>query len=75
MFVIVAIIAVIGAVAGGYLMERREFAVLIQPAELVIIGRAASATILIANPAHILDKTVGCILACISGRVIPRTST
>jgi chemotaxis protein MotA len=59
MFVIIGIIVVIGAVAGGYLMEHGKMAVLIQPAELVIIGGAAIGTILIANPPHILKKIVG----------------
>src|SRR6185437_13356221 len=36
-----------------------KMAVLIQPAELVIIGGAAIGTILIANPPHILKKIVG----------------
>ncbi len=39
-----------GATIGGYLMEHSVLAVLVQPAELVIIGCAALGTLLIANP-------------------------
>lgn len=50
MFAIVGIVIVIGAVIGGYLMEHGHLAVLLQPAELVIIGGAAFGTLFIANP-------------------------
>jgi chemotaxis protein MotA len=56
MFVIIGIVVVIGAVAGGYLMEHGNLKVLIQPAELLIIGGASLGTVLIANPVHILKK-------------------
>ncbi len=59
MFVIIGIVVVIGAILGGYLMEHGNLRVLIQPAELVIIGGAAIGTVLIANPLHILKKIVG----------------
>ena len=54
MFAIVGILVVFGAIAGGYLMEKGILAVLMQPAELLIIGGAAIGTILIANPRHVL---------------------
>jgi chemotaxis protein MotA len=54
MFVIIGILVVFGAVVAGYLMEHGNLKVLIQPAELVIIGGAAIGTVLIANPLHIL---------------------
>jgi len=59
MFVIIGIVVVLGAVVGGYLMERGNLRVLLQPAELVIIGGAAIGTVLIANPPHILKKIAG----------------
>lgn len=62
MFVIIGIVVVIGAVVGGYLMEHGHLAVLIQPAELVIIGGAAIGTVLVANPLHVLKKIVGGLL-------------
>jgi chemotaxis protein MotA len=58
MFVIIGIVVVIGAIVGGYLMEHGNLKVLIQPAELLIIGGAAAGTVLIANPLHILKKIV-----------------
>jgi chemotaxis protein MotA len=58
MFAIIGILVVIGAVVGGYLMEHGNLKVLVQPAELVIIGGASLGTVLIANPLHIL-KTIG----------------
>jgi chemotaxis protein MotA len=62
MFVIIGIVIVIGAILGGYLMEHGNLKVLIQPAELVIIGGAALGTVLIANPLHILKKIAGGLL-------------
>lgn len=62
MFAIVGMLVVLGAVLGGYLMEKGNLLVLVQPAELVIIGGAAVGTLLIANPTHIL-KAIGAGLA------------
>jgi chemotaxis protein MotA len=59
MFVIIGILVVFGAVVGGYLMEHGNPRVLLQPAELIIIGGAAAGTVLVANPVHILKKIVG----------------
>jgi chemotaxis protein MotA len=59
MFVIIGIVVVIGAIIGGYLMEHGNVRVLLQPAELLIIGGAAIGTVLIANPLHILKKIAG----------------
>src|SRR5437764_10912077 len=58
MFAIIGIVVVIGAILGGYLMEHGNIKVLIQPAELLIIGGAAAGTVLIANPLHILKQIV-----------------
>ncbi len=54
MFVIIGVFVVLAAVVGGYLLEHGIMAVLIQPAELVIIGGAALGTILTANPPSVL---------------------
>ena len=59
MFVIVGIVVVFGAVVAGYLMEKGNLKVLLQSAELVIIGGAAIGTVLIANPLYILKAIVG----------------
>src|SRR5215471_9183908 len=50
MFAILGILIVLGAIAGGYLMEHGNLLVLLQPAELVIILGAAIGTIVVANP-------------------------
>ena len=39
MFAIIGIVVVFGAVIGGFLMEKGHMAVLLQPAELLIICR------------------------------------
>jgi chemotaxis protein MotA len=56
MFAIIGFVVVLGAVLGGYLMEHGKIGVLMQPAELLIIGGAAIGTLLIANPLPILVK-------------------
>src|ERR1035438_8442198 len=50
MISIVGIIIVLGAIAGGYLMENGKFLVLVQPAELLIIFGSAVGTVVVANP-------------------------
>jgi chemotaxis protein MotA len=67
MFSIIGILVVFGAVVGGYLMEKGNLLVLLQPAELVIIGGAAAGTVLIANPLHILKKIVAGITGVFTG--------
>jgi chemotaxis protein MotA len=56
MFAIIGIVVVFGAVVGGYLMEHGNLRVLLQPAELLIIGGAGIGTVLVANPLHILKQ-------------------
>jgi len=73
MFVIIGIVVVIGAILGGYLMEHGNLKVLIQPAELVIIGGAALGTVLFANPLHILKKLVGGIAGALKGSPYGKT--
>src|SRR6202142_1081726 len=59
MFAIIGILVVFGAVAAGYLMEHGNLKVLMQPAELIIIGGAAIGTVLVGNPLHIIKKIAG----------------
>jgi chemotaxis protein MotA len=59
MFAIIGIVVVFGCVVAGYLMEHGNLKVLIQPAELIIIGGAAVGTVLIANPLHIIKQILG----------------
>jgi chemotaxis protein MotA len=67
MFTIIGILVVFGAVVAGYLMEHGNMLVLVQPAELIIIGGAGIGTILIANPVHILKKLTGGITGTFKG--------
>ena len=67
MFSIIGIVVVIGAIMGGYLFEHGKVAVLIQPAELIIIGGAAIGTLLIANPLPVIMKLMKMVLGVIGG--------
>jgi chemotaxis protein MotA len=67
MFAIIGIVVVIGAVIGGFLMEKGQLLVLVQPAELVTIGGAALGTLLVANPMHILKGVVSGLIGVLKG--------
>lgn len=67
MFAIIGILVVIGAVIGGYLMEHGHLEVLVQPAELVIIGGAALGTLLVANPLSIIKGVFGGMIGVLKG--------
>jgi chemotaxis protein MotA len=67
MFAIVGILAVFAAVIGGFLMEKGHIAVLLQPAELLIIAGAASGTLLVANPIHILKGVLAGLAGVLKG--------
>lgn len=74
MFVIIGIVVVFGAVVAGYLMEHGNLKVLLQPAELIIIGGAAIGTVLIANPMYILKAIAGGIGGVFGGSNSARTN-
>ncbi len=67
MFPIVGVLVVLGAIAGGYLMEKGNLLVLMQPSELIIIGGAALGTILIGNPLHVLKSIAGDLMQAFKG--------
>ena len=67
MFAILGIVVVFGAIVAGYLMEKGNLLVLMQPAELLIIGGAAIGTLLIANPLPVVIRIFKGILATLSG--------
>ena len=54
MFIIIGILVVLGCVVGGYLMIDGPLAVLMQPAELIVIGGASIGALLAANPVKML---------------------
>lgn len=61
------IVVVLACIAGGYLIEKGNLLVLMQPAELLIIGGAAIGTVLIGNPTHVLKEILGNVLQVFKG--------
>ena len=56
-----------GCIAGGYLMEKGNLLVLMQPAELLIIGGAALGTVLIGNPLYVLKGILSGVIQVFKG--------
>jgi chemotaxis protein MotA len=67
MFAIIGIVIVFAAVIGGFLMEKGHMAVLIQPAEVLILGGAAIGTLLTANPMHIIKGVASGLTGILKG--------
>lgn len=67
MFSIIGILVVFGAVLGGFLMEKGPLLVLMQPSEFLIIAGAATGTMLVGNPIHILKKLIGSLMLVLKG--------
>jgi len=67
MIPVIGILVVFGCIAGGYLMEKGNMLVLMQPAELLIIGGAAMGTVLIGNPLYVLKAIIGGVLQVFKG--------
>jgi chemotaxis protein MotA len=67
MFVVIGIIVIFGVIVNGYLMEHGNLLVLLQPAELVIIGGAAIGTVLVANAPRILSKILKGVASAFGG--------
>jgi len=75
MFAVIGIFVVFEAIVGGYLMEKGNLVVLLEPAELLIIAGAASGTLLIANPPHILTAIVKGMAGAFTGSRYTRGGT
>jgi chemotaxis protein MotA len=73
MFAIIGIVLVFGAVIGGFLMEKGQMAVLVQPAELLIIAGAATGTLLVANPIHIIKGIAAGLMGVLKGSAFGKT--
>ena len=58
MFTIIGIAVVFTAVLGGFLLERGNPYLLLQPAELLIVGGAAAGITLVANPPAVIRKMI-----------------
>jgi chemotaxis protein MotA len=73
MFAIIGILVVFGSVIGGFLIEKGHMTVLIQPAELLIIAGAASGTLLVANPIHIVKGIASALPSVLKGSPFDKT--
>jgi chemotaxis protein MotA len=67
MFAIIGIVVVFGAVIAGFLMEKGQMGVLVQPAELVIIAGAAAGTLLVGNPVRVLQGIMKGLMGVLKG--------
>jgi chemotaxis protein MotA len=67
MWVIIGLVVVFGSIIGGFLMEKGPLPVLMQPAELIIIGGAALGTVFIANPMPIIIRMLKGMIGSLSG--------
>ena len=67
MFSIIGIVVVFGSVVGGFLIEKGKLPVLLQPAELIIIGGAALGTLLVANPLPLIIKIFQSLMGILAG--------
>jgi chemotaxis protein MotA len=67
MFAIIGIFLVFAAIIGGFLMEKGQMGVLVQPAELIIIAGSALGTLLVANPLRLLKGIVAGLLGTLKG--------
>jgi chemotaxis protein MotA len=73
MFAIIGILVVFGAVIGGFLMEKGNMSVLLQPAELIIIAGAAAGTLLVANPLRVLQAIMKGLMGVLKGSPFTKT--
>ncbi len=67
MLAIIGILLVFTAVLSGFLLEKGNLLVLMQPAELLIIAGAALGTLLTANPLHIIKQIAAALAGVIKG--------
>jgi chemotaxis protein MotA len=67
MFAIVGIVLVFVSIITGFLMEKGHIMVLLQPAELLIIAGAATGTLLVANPIHIIKGVAAGLAGVLKG--------
>jgi chemotaxis protein MotA len=73
MLVIVGFVIVIASILGGYLIEKGNVLVLLQPAELLIIGGAATGALIVGNPTHVLKTLLASPVAVLRGSRYPKT--
>lgn len=54
MLALIGFVIVLGAVLGGFMLDKGPLLVLFQPSEIIIIGGAALGTLLVANPIRVI---------------------
>ncbi len=73
MIAIFGLLVVFGAVLGGFLMEKGNISVLLQPAELLIIAGASAGTLVVANPVRILKAIAAGLVGTIKGSAVAKS--
>jgi chemotaxis protein MotA len=73
MLPIIGIVVVFGAVIAGFLMEKGNILVLLQPSEMVTIIGAAMGTMLVANPMHIIKAIMAGVLGALGSSKFDKT--
>jgi chemotaxis protein MotA len=74
MLTLTGIALVFAAVFGGYLLEKGNPYVLMQPAEILIIGGAAMGIVLVANPPSVIRKMARGVIAAFRAPQLTRQS-
>jgi chemotaxis protein MotA len=67
MYAIIGILLVFASVIGGFLLEKGNILVLLQAPELLLIAGAASGTLLVANPAHVIKDIAAGLMGVLKG--------
>jgi chemotaxis protein MotA len=68
MVIIIGFLIVGGCVIGGYLVAHGTLAVLLQPAELIIIAGAALGALIIGTPGYVIKKILSSIKVALAGK-------
>jgi len=69
MFTIVGLVIVFASVLGGFAMAGGNFAILIQPSELVVIGGAALGALVVSAPGNIRGEVLAAFKMAFAGRM------
>ncbi|SEM26479.1 chemotaxis protein MotA [Syntrophus gentianae] len=72
MFAIIGIAVVLSTVIGGYLLEHGNLAVLIQPAEMIIIFGAATGALLISSPSKVVKAVLKAVSQIFGGKTFEK---
>jgi chemotaxis protein MotA len=68
MVILVGVLIVTGCVLGGYMLAHGQMFVLVQPAELIIIGGAALGSLIIGTPMHTIKKIGSTLKGALGGK-------